>query len=98
MADHTAPQYATAPLGNDYAEHEKTYRRIKKLAKVGIAAAVCILVAMTIGLVAGIAWIMVLGLVLTVIALILGLASPNGRVGPLVGSLIVMLVLWAIAG
>jgi hypothetical protein len=98
MADHAVPQYATAPRGNDYPEHERTWRRVKKLARVGTGGAVCILVALTVGLVAGITWIMVLGLALSVISIVLGLASPDGRVGPLTGSLIVMLVLWAIAG
>ncbi len=46
MADHAKTEYATAD-GNDYREHEKTYRLFLNLAKwgVGIVALVLILMA-----------------------------------------------------
>jgi hypothetical protein len=96
MADHAAPQYSTA-TGNDYPEHEATYHRVMKLTKVGAGTAVCILVALLIGTVALHPWIMVLGLLLSVISLVMGMSSKTGRVGPLVGTLVIMLVLWALA-
>jgi hypothetical protein len=97
MADHAAPQYSMA-TGNDYPEHEATYHRVMKLTKVGTATIVVGLVAMTIGLIGLHGWIMVIGLALTGISMVIGLASKNGRIGPLVGSLIVMLILWILAG
>jgi len=97
MADHAAPQYARA-TGNDYPEHEATYHRVMKMTKVGSGTIICGLVAMTIGMIAGHPWIMVIGLLLTTISLVVGLSSKTGRVGPLVGTMIVMLVLWVLAG
>ncbi len=47
MADHGEVQYATA-TGNDYAEHEGTYRFFLKLVKVNIAIIVAILILMAI--------------------------------------------------
>jgi len=89
------PEYATAP-GNDYPQHEHTYASVVKLAKVGSGTAILCLVSMAAGLVAEHAWILVIGLILTAISLVVGLASERGRVGPLVGSLIIVLILWAI--
>ena len=45
MADHGEVEYATA-TGNDYAEHEKTYKFFLGLAKYGTAAVVVILILM----------------------------------------------------
>jgi len=45
MADHGEVEYATA-TGNDYAEHEGTYRFFLKLVKWSATAVVCILLGM----------------------------------------------------
>ena len=45
MADHAEVEYATAD-GNDYAEHEKTYRFFLGLAKYGTATVIVILILM----------------------------------------------------
>jgi hypothetical protein len=45
MADHAEVEYATAD-GNDYAEHEKTYKLFLGLAKYGTAAVIVILILM----------------------------------------------------
>jgi hypothetical protein len=95
MADHAMPEYATA-TGNDYPQHERTYVGIVKLAKVGSFTAVAMLLCMAAGLVADHVWLFVLGFILTVISLIVGLASERGRIGPLIGTIVVVLILWAI--
>ena len=45
MADHAEVEYATA-TGNDYAEHEKTYKFFLKLAKYGAGAIIVLLILM----------------------------------------------------
>jgi hypothetical protein len=45
MADHAEVEYATAD-GNDYAEHERTYRFFLGLAKYGTAAIIVLLILM----------------------------------------------------
>ncbi len=45
MADHGEVEYATA-TGNDYAEHEQTYRNFITLVKVVLSAVVVIVVLM----------------------------------------------------
>jgi len=45
MADHAEVEYATAD-GNDYAEHEKTYRMFLGLAKYGTGVIILILILM----------------------------------------------------
>ena len=45
MADHAEVEYATAN-GNDYAEHEKTYKFFLNLAKYGTAGIIVILILM----------------------------------------------------
>ena len=47
MADHGEVEYATA-TGNDYAEHEGTYRFFLKLVKWNVAIVVIILIGMAI--------------------------------------------------
>jgi hypothetical protein len=47
MADHGEVEYATA-TGNDYAEHEATYRFFLRLVKVNIVVIVAILILMAI--------------------------------------------------
>ena len=45
MADHAEVEYATA-TGNDYAEHEKTYRFFLRLARWGTASIIVVLILM----------------------------------------------------
>ena len=45
MADHAEVEYATA-TGNDYAEHENTYRMFLTMTKVGITFVVILLIGM----------------------------------------------------
>ena len=45
MADHAEVEYATA-AGNDYAEHENTYRMFVTMTKVGITLVVILLIGM----------------------------------------------------
>jgi hypothetical protein len=50
MAEHGAVEYGTAP-GNDYAQHEQTYRSFVRLSKAVVAVAVAALVLMAVFLV-----------------------------------------------
>jgi len=45
MADHGGVEYATAS-GNDYAEHEATYRMFLQIIKVGVGIVVILLLVM----------------------------------------------------
>ena len=47
MAEHGMIEYATA-TGNDYAEHERTYRMFTQLAKWGTAFVVVVLILMAV--------------------------------------------------
>ena len=47
MAEHGTVEYANAN-GNDYAEHERTYRRFIQLAKWGTASVVVLLILMAV--------------------------------------------------
>jgi hypothetical protein len=47
MADHGEVEYATA-TGNDYAEHEATYRFFLRLVKINLAVIAAILILMAI--------------------------------------------------
>ena len=96
MAEHANPEYGTAP-GNDYAEHQRTYRAVMHLTKVSVAAIVAILIALTIFYVAGLKWVGLLGFVLTLGATGISLGSREGGVGMIGGVVVLMLVLWAIA-
>jgi hypothetical protein len=96
MAEHAAHRYATA-TGNDYGEHQRTYASVIRMTKVSIATIIAILIAMAIYSVAEIKWVGMLGLVLSFGAAVVGLNSRRGGVGPLVGVIVLMLLLWAIA-
>jgi len=48
MAEHAAPEYATAP-GNDYASHESTYQGFVHLAFIGTLHVATILIGLAIG-------------------------------------------------
>jgi len=97
MAEHGTPSYATA-TGNDYDEHRRTYASVMKLAKVGTAMAIAGLIALAAFGVGGAGWIMTVGLLLTLVAGTIGLASPNGTLKPLAGTIVIILLLWAVAG
>ena len=47
MAEHGSTEYATA-TGNDYAEHERTYRMFIQLTKWGTASVVVLLILMAV--------------------------------------------------
>ena len=59
MAEHGAPEYATAP-GNDYVTHESTYENFVHLAFIGAAHIVSIVIGLAIGGVTG-HWLMAFG-------------------------------------
>ena len=59
MAEHSVPEYATAP-GNDYPTHEATYRSFVHLAFIGTVHVVNIVLGLAIGGVTG-HWMMALG-------------------------------------
>ena len=74
MAEHAAPEYATAP-GNDYASHESTYESFVHMAFIGTLHAVSIVIGLAIGGVNGY-WFVAFGIfVVATIAAIQGLIS-----------------------
>lgn len=91
MADHAKPEYATA-AGNDYAEHQRTYENVIKMAKVGLLATLCIVAALAVGGVAGSLGWMLFGIFATIVGTGIGLASKDGQPF-LLGSVLVLLLL-----
>jgi len=80
MSAHDTPEYGTAE-GNDYAEHEGTYKSFLLLATVGLAYVANICIALAIGGVKG-AWLTCAGIIVvaTIVAAInlaLGAKSPS---------------------
>jgi hypothetical protein len=74
MAEHGAPEYATAP-GNDYVAHERTYESFVHLAFIGAAHVVSIVIGLAIGGVTG-HWLMAFGVfVISTIAAVQGFLS-----------------------
>jgi hypothetical protein len=67
------------------------------MTKISVATAIAILIAIAIYSVADVKWVGMLGLVLSFGAAVGGMNSRRGGVGPLVGVIVLMLVLWAIA-
>ncbi|HEY0293607.1 MAG TPA: aa3-type cytochrome c oxidase subunit IV [Hansschlegelia sp.] len=96
MADH-AVEYATA-TGNDYAEHERTYGLVMKLAKVATAHLVVILISLAIGGVKGDWKICGLGIVLAIVTGVIGAMSPKGSLIPAAVAGVVVLGLYALFG
>ena len=97
MADHGAPEYATA-TGNDYGEHERTYSNVMKLTKVSTAACIAIVICLAVGGV-GYSWTLAsFGVVLTLAATAIGLASASGTVLPIVGVIALVLALQVLLG
>ena len=76
MAEHAAPEYATAP-GNDYASHEGTYESFVHMAFIGTMHVISIVIGLAIGGVAG-HWFVAFGVFLVAtIAAIQGLLSKS---------------------
>ena len=96
MAEHATPEYAVA-TGNDYAEHERTYHNVINLAKVGTIGAVACLISLAAYGVGGKMWLFTIGLVLTLVSIAVGLGSGRGTIKPLLGTIVVILILWAIS-
>lgn len=92
MADHGAPEYATAD-GNDYAEHEGTYAFFIKLTLVGTLSLVSLMVALAIGGVNGHWGLFTIGTLAVLVTTAIGLASQSGRPGLMGAVLLVLLLL-----
>ena len=60
MAEHAAPEYATAP-GNDYATHEATYRNFVHLAFIGAVHVAAVVIGLAIGAINGY-WLVAFGI------------------------------------
>jgi len=74
MAEHAAPEYATAP-GNDYASHESTYEGFVHMAFIGTLHVATIVIGLAIGGVTG-HWLVAFGIfVIATIAAIQGFMS-----------------------
>lgn len=93
MAEHAAPEYATA-AGNDYAEHEGTYALVMKLSKVATAAIILIVISLGIGGVTGHWGLCALGVVAALITGVIGGVSEKGTIAPIVVSGVVVVALW----
>jgi hypothetical protein len=74
MAEHAAPEYATAP-GNDYASHESTYEGFVHMAFIGTLHVATIVIGLAIGGVTG-HWLVAFGIfVIATFAAIQGFMS-----------------------
>ncbi|MDR6955985.1 hypothetical protein J2X65_005372 [Ancylobacter sp. 3268] len=91
MADHGAPEYATA-TGNDYAEHEGTYGFFVKLTLVSTLSICSLMVALAIGGVNGHWGLFSLATLAIIVSTAIGLASESGKPG-IIGGLLGLLVL-----
>mgnify|MGYP004536478007 CR=1 FL=1 len=93
MAEHGRTVYATAP-GNDYAEHESTYSNVMKLTKVGTIIVIGVVVALGIFGTTGSTFWTAVGIVLSIVAGIIGSARNSGLPGGLVT--VFLLFVWAL--
>ena len=76
MAEHAAPEYATAP-GNDYMSHESTYERFVQMAFIGTLHVVSVVIGLAIGGVTG-HWFVAAGIFfIATVAAIQGLMSKS---------------------
>ncbi|MBS7541164.1 aa3-type cytochrome c oxidase subunit IV [Ancylobacter lacus] len=91
MASH-APEYATA-TGNDYAEHEGTYKFFVKMTLVSTLALASLMIALAIGAVNGHWGLFTLGVLAMLVTTAIGLVSENGRPALSGGLLAVLLLL-----
>lgn len=81
MAEHAAHESAIG-TGNDYAEHEGTYRFVMKLSKVATASILLIVLSLGIGGVQGAWGIAGFGIVLALITGVIGGMSEKGTIVP----------------
>ncbi len=93
MAEHAAPEYATA-TGNDYAEHEATYSMVMKLSKVATAAIILIVISLAIGGVSGAWGLAGLGIVLALVTGAVSGMSEKGNLAPIVVAGVVVVGLY----
>ena len=92
MADHGAPEYATA-AGNDYAEHEGTYKFFAKMTFVTTVALCAFMIAFAIGGVNGHWGLFTFGTLATLVCTAIAMASETGKRGLMLGVLGFMVVL-----
>ena len=93
MAEHAAPEYATAP-GNDYSSHEGTYEAFVHMAFIGTLHVVSIVIGLAIGGVTG-HWLVAFGIfVVATIAAIQGFMSKTRTAS--YGALVLALVALAL--
>jgi len=96
MAEHAAPEYATAP-GNDYASHEGTYEAFVHMAFIGTLHVASILIGLVIGGVTG-HWLVAFGIfVIATVAAIQGFMS-NTRTASYVALVLALVALALSAG
>jgi aa3 type cytochrome c oxidase subunit IV len=96
MAEHAAPEYATAP-GNDYASHEGTYEAFVHMAFIGTLHVASILIGLAIGGVTG-HWLVAFGIfVVATVAAIQGFMS-NTRTASYVALVLALVALALSAG
>ncbi|WAC27627.1 MULTISPECIES: aa3-type cytochrome c oxidase subunit IV [unclassified Ancylobacter] len=91
MADHGAPEYATA-TGNDYGAHKGTYHFFVKFTLVSTVALCCFMIAFAIGGVNGHWGLFTLGTLASCAVAAIGLASENGQPKLLFGLLGLLLL------
>jgi len=96
MAEHAAPEYATAP-GNDYASHEGTYEAFVHMAFIGTLHVASVLIGLAIGGVTG-HWLVAFGVfAVATVAAIQGFIS-NTRTASYVALALSLLALALTAG
>ena len=96
MAEHAAPEYATAP-GNDYASHEGTYEAFVHMAFIGAMHVATVLIGLAIGGVIGSWWVAFGVFAIATVAAIQGFVS-NTRTASYVALVLSLLALAMSAG
>ena len=91
MSDHGTPEYATAD-GNDYAEHDGTYKFFTKMTTVGTLSLCILMISLAIGGVNGHWGLFTLGTLATLVFTGIGMASTDGK-PKLIGGLLAVMVL-----
>ncbi|MCS0497309.1 aa3-type cytochrome c oxidase subunit IV [Ancylobacter mangrovi] len=89
MADHGAPEYATAD-GNDYAEHTGTYHLFTKMTLVGTLGVACFMLSLALGGANGHWGLFTIGTLASVAVTAIGLASEDGKPKFLFGLLAIL--------
>jgi hypothetical protein len=96
MAEHAAPEYATAP-GNDYASHEGTYETFVHMAFIGTLHVASVLIGLAIGGVTG-HWLVAFGVfAIATVAAIQGFMS-NTRTASYIALVLSLVALALSAG